>query len=272
MAKSTESEVYWITGASSGIGAACAKLLAAQGHKIILSSRREKALQKVKMDAVEAGASASNLCVLPLDICDYEVMPDVVLQAQRAFGRIDVLFNNAGVSQRSLFVNTELETYRKLFEVDVFGQIALTKLVVPIMLQQGRGQLAVTASVTGKVGVPLRSGYCAAKHAVMGFFDSLRTELEGQGITVSTVVPGFIQTDVAKNALKGDGARFAREDTAIRSGMAVGKAAGVIVKGLQKGKKEISVGEGMEMKILWIKRLLPWLAFRILRKMAQELR
>jgi short-subunit dehydrogenase len=146
------------------------------------------------------------------------------------------------------------------------GQIALTKAVLPHMLERKAGHIAVTASVAGKVGAPLRTGYCATKHAVMGFFDALRTEVEDQGILVSTIVPGFIRTDIARSALAGDGKPFGKTDTDIAMGMDVDECAEVVFKALKAGKREIPVGKGKEMAALWVKRLAPEMLFRLAKR------
>ena len=260
-------KTVWITGASSGIGEAVAIEIAKEGGALILSSRREAELERVKSLCVAAGAAADKILVLPLDVIDYDAMPGVVARAQKFTGQIDMLFNNAGISQRSLCVDTEMETYRRLFEVDVFGQIALTKLVLPIMLEQGRGHMAVTASVAGKLGARHRTGYCAAKHAMMGFFDALRAEVARDGIFVTTITPGFIRTNISVNALKGDGSEFGKVDKSISAGMDVTECARVIMKGFRAGKREIAVGKGMEMKALLIKRLFPNRLFKMVETM-----
>lgn len=261
-------QVSWITGASSGIGEAISKKLAADKHKLILSARREGELERVKSACIEMGASSDDILILPLDIADIDALTNKVAIAQQHFGQIDFLFNNAGISQRSFCLDTELNTYKKLFDVDVFGQIALTKLVLPIMIKQGGGHLSVTASVAGKIGVPQRTGYCAAKHAIFGFFDALRAETDRFNIYVSTVVPGFIRTNISKVALRGDGAEFGKTDDDIKTGMDVDMAAEKIIKGWKKHKPEIAVGKGIEMHALWLKRFFPKLMFKIAAKKA----
>jgi NAD(P)-dependent dehydrogenase (short-subunit alcohol dehydrogenase family) len=190
-------------------------------------------------------------------------MQPAMEQIMGAFGRIDMLINNAGISQRAPCVETDLSIYRQLMETDVIGQIAMTKAVLPQMLKQGEGHIAVTSSVAGKVGAPHRTGYCAAKHALMGFFDSLRAEVTHQGIRVTTITPGFILTNIAINALQGDGTDFGRTDRDIAQGMDVNQAAKVIMKGFRKGIPEIAVGKGREMHALWLKRLFPRLLMKI---------
>lgn len=261
-----QEKVVWITGASSGIGEALAIEMAASGAKLILSARREPELERVKDACVACGASADNIYVLTLDVTDEALMPEKVADAHQNWGRIDMLMNNAGISQRSLCVDTDMATYRKLFDVDVFGQIALTKQVLPIMIKQGFGHMAVTASVAGKIGASKRTGYCAAKHAMMGFFDALRTEVARHGIKVTTITPGFIRTAVSENALNGDGSVFGEMDKNIAAGMDVTKCAKVIMQGFNKGKYEIPVGEGIEMKALLIKRFFPNKLFKMAEK------
>ena len=256
----------WITGASSGIGQALAIEYAKQGASLILSSRRQTELEAAKLKCVEQGLNENDVLVLPLDITEHDTLEAAAKKAHEFKGQIDVLINNAGVSQRSSCLNTDMQTYRTLFEVDVFGQIALTKVVLPIMIEQGSGHIAVTASVAGKIGVPLRTGYCAVKHAMMGFFDSLRSEVAHQNIKVSTITPGYIQTDVSINALSGDGSKYDRMEDNIRQGMPVDQCAKVIVAGLNKGKKEIAVGKGIEMQSLWLKRFFPSILAKLLER------
>ena len=264
----TTKTVCWITGASSGIGAAIAVNMAAKNYRLILSARNKNKLTDVARQCKAAGASDNNIKVLPLDVTDIDAMNSVAKQSHKLFGRVDLLINNAGISQRSFCLDTEMSTYRQLFEVDVFGQIALTKAMLPIMIEQGHGHIAVTASVAGKLGVPKRTGYCAAKHAMMGFFDALRAEVAQHNISVSTIVPGFVNTNLSQNALNGDGTAFSQTDDDIANGMPANKAADVIVRGLESNKKEINVGQGLEMIGLYIKRFFPALIFKLMAKRA----
>ncbi len=263
--------VVWITGASSGIGAALARALARRGAKLILSARRAERLEALADELARAGGLArADIAVVPFDVTDESVLPTVVDKAIAAFGRIDVLINNAGISQRSLAWETDFSVYRRIMEVDFFAPVKLTLLVLPHMRARKTGLIAFTASVAGKVGVQLRTAYCAAKHAVMGFADALRAELAGDGIRVATIVPGFIRTEIGRRALTGSGEEVGSDTPAIAGGMDPDKAAERIVRGLAKGRPEIPVGEGPEMHILWIKRLFPRLAFRIMARMRRS--
>ncbi|NOZ67514.1 MAG: SDR family oxidoreductase [Alphaproteobacteria bacterium] len=263
-----QDKVVWITGASSGIGEALAMEMAREGAKLVLSSRRQGELERVAGATQAAGAS--DTLVLPLDMADESALPGAVQQVLDHFSHIDLLVNNAGISQRSYCIDTDMSTYRKLFEVDVFGQIALTKLVLPAMIARKSGHIAVTASVAGKVGVASRTAYCAAKHAMMGFFDALRTEVHRHNIQVTCITPGFIKTAVSENALKGDGSRYAAMDDDIKGGMDVTKAAKIITRGLARGKKEIVVSQLPERAALMLKRFFPGLLFRVMEKKAEQ--
>lgn len=254
-------KTVWITGASSGIGEALAVEFSKCGANVVLSARREDVLE----DVAKSCGSATTL-IVPLDVTQETQITEATQTVLDRFGKVDLLINNAGISQRSLAVDTQMETYRKIFDVDVFGQIALTKAVLPSMIEHQSGHIAVTASVAGKMGVPFRTGYCGAKHAVMGFYDALRAEVDHHGIHVSTIVPGFIQTAISENAVSGDGSKFGGADRDISGGMEVDECAKVIVKGLSKRIPEIPVGKGMEMYALWIKRLFPNLLFKLMRK------
>jgi NADP-dependent 3-hydroxy acid dehydrogenase YdfG len=257
-----KNQVVWITGASSGIGEALALQFAHEGARLVLSARRQDELERVRGLCLAQGLYAENVLVVPLDVTDHTAMPAAVQTVLDAFGSIDMLINNAGISQRSKCVDTEMDVYRTILEVDVLGQIAMTKAILPQMLKQGSGHLAVTSSVAGKIGAPLRTGYCAAKHAMMGFFDALRAETDAEGLKVTTITPGYIQTDVSINALNGDGSQFGETDDDIANGMDVTRCAEVIMQGFHKGTPEIAVGEGMEMKALVMKRFFPRLVFK----------
>ena len=231
----------WITGASSGIGAALARAFGAAGAHLILSGRREDALASV------AGALGGEALVLPFEATDMGALPGVVARAWDWHGGIDVLVNNAGISQRSLAIDTTMDVYRRIMEVDFFAPVALSQLVVPRMIARGSGHIVAVSSVAGKVGSPLRSGYCAAKHALIGYCDALRAECEtAYGIGVTSILPGSVRTAIATNALLGDGAVRGVSDTNIDNGMDPEEVARQILGGLRAGAREIVIAEGGE--------------------------
>lgn len=269
--QSFENKVVWITGASSGIGEGLAKEFSARGAKLVLSARNQLQLQRVADECIAAGSSEELILVLPLDVGEFDTMAAAKDRVIEVFGRIDVLINNAGISQRSLCLETDLSVYQTMMHVNVLGQIALTKQVLPVMVEQGEGLMVVTSSVAGKVGAPIRTGYCAAKHAVMGFFDSLRTEVAHLGIKVTTITPGFIRTNVSENALTGDGSPTGTTDENIAGGMDVNECCREIMQGFETGVEEIAVGGEQELGLLQLKREDPESAFRALEAMAQGL-
>lgn len=242
----------WVTGASSGIGEALAKGLAARGANVILSGRNIDALRRV---AKEAGGET---LVLPFEATDYDALPAAVDKALNWKGGVDLLVNNAGVSQRSLALDTGFDVYRRVMEIDFFAPLRLTQLVLPSMVKRRSGHIVIISSVAGKVGAPLRTAYCAAKHACVGYYDALRAEVEkAYGVGVSVVTPGSVRTNIAVNAVTGDGAARGRSDDNIDNGMAPEKAAEIILTGVAEGKREIVVAEGMELAALQMRAANP---------------
>jgi short-subunit dehydrogenase len=256
-----QGKIAWVTGASSGIGEALAKGLAARGAAVILSGRRVGELQRV------AGEIGGQTLILPFETTDYEALPHIVKDAQAWLGGIDLLINNAGISQRSLALDTDFSVYRHLMEVDFFAPLHLTQLVLPRMVERRSGQIAIISSVAGKVGVPLRTGYCAAKHACVGYFDALRSEVEAAyGIHVSVVLPGSVKTAVAINAVTGDGSAHGRSDVNIEGGMPADKAAVNILNGLAAKQREIVIAEGRELSAAELRARDPEALFALLAK------
>ncbi len=256
-------KVVWITGASSGIGEALAYALAKQGTKLILSSRREEALQRVKANCE---AESSMIQIVPLDLAETESLPKKVQGATNFWGKIDFLFNNGGMSQRSLAAETDLEVIRKVMEVNFFGTVVLTKEVLPVMIERNEGQIVVTSSVMGKFGTRYRSTYAASKHALHGWFDSLRQEVYDKNIQVTLVCPGFIKTDITVNAIEGDGSKYGKMSSGQEHGMLPEEFAEKLLPKILKGKEEIYIG-GKEIWGVYLKRFAPRLLNKILRNL-----
>ena len=236
-----DGQVVWITGASSGIGAALAHAFAADGACLILSGRRAGALEAL------AGPLNERALALPFETTDWSALPDIVARASEWRGRIDVLVNNAGISQRSLAVDTRLDVYRRLLDVDLLAPIALTQAVLPGMVARRAGRIVGVSSLAGLFGVPLRTGYCAAKHGLIGYLDALRAEVDlAYGIGVTTVMPGSVRTGVATNALTADGTARGRSDANIDGGMDPAAVAARILAGIHAGERAIVIAEGGE--------------------------
>ena len=180
-------------------------------------------------------------------------------------GGIDVVVHNGGISQRARALDSSLEVDRRLFDVNYFGTVALTKALLPGMIAAGSGHFVVVTSLTGVIGTPLRSSYAASKHALHGFFDSLRAEHHADGVHVTIVCPGFVQTEVSRNALTGDGSPQGAMDTATANGITPEACARAIVRATARRKDEVYVG-GRERLGVYLMRLSPALFARTLRR------
>ncbi|MBO0930565.1 SDR family oxidoreductase [Fibrella aquatilis] len=259
-------KVAWITGASSGIGEALAVALARQGARLVLSARREDELQRV---ALATGLPAEAVLVLPLDVTDADDLAEKVQTVLARFGRIDYVFQNAGITQRSLVQNTDPSVYQRLMAVNFFGPVALTQAILPHMLAQKSGHFVVTSSVAGKIGVKQRSGYCASKHALHGFFDALRAEVANSGLRVTMVCPGYIRTPISSSALSASGEVYGKSDKAQEQGMPADECARRILKAVASGREEVYIG-GVETWGIYLKRFFPAVLSRMLRNRAVE--
>jgi short-subunit dehydrogenase len=254
-------KVVWITGASSGIGEATVYEFAREGAKLVISARREDELQRVKKNT---NLPDTDVMVLPIDAEKPETFPAKVQEVVKRFGSVDVLFNNAGISQRSSVAESEMEVYHKIMDINFFGVVALTKAVLPIMLNQKSGNIAVTSSISGKLGTPMRSGYCATKHALHGFFDSLRAEVWKENIGVTIICPGYIHTNISINAISADGSKHGKMDQNQANGISPEDCARSIVNAIYKSKEEIYIGR-KEVLGVYLKRFFPGILSRILR-------
>jgi dehydrogenase/reductase SDR family protein 7B len=254
-------KVIWITGASSGIGEASAYKFVKEGFQVILSARNIEALEKVK----SSSSNPQNCKVLPLDLIEQASFEEKTKEAIAAFGHIDIMLHNGGISQRSLIKETSIAVDRKLMEVNFFGTVALTKALLPHFIARKSGQFGVISSLVGKFGSPYRSSYAAAKHALHGFFESLRLEHFDDNIAVTMICPGFIKTDVSINALTADGTPLNEMDKAQANGMSAEDCAKDIFKSLKNRKEEVYIG-GKETMGIYLKRFVPTIFTKILRK------
>lgn len=254
--------VIWITGASSGIGEALVYQLSKQQHIIILSARRESELKNVQANA---GLNDSNSMIIPFDLADTSAAAAYTEQIIQKFGRIDILINNGGQSQRAEAIETSAEMERRLFEINYFSAVNLSKAVLPYMLKQGKGKLVITSSIAGKFGFYLRSTYSAAKHALHGYFESLRLETEKKGISVLLVCPGKVKTNVSLNAAGSDGKSHNQMDESHENAMSAEECARQIINGITNNSEELFIG-GKELLAVKIKRFFPKLFGRIIRK------
>ncbi|QPC99564.1 SDR family NAD(P)-dependent oxidoreductase [Qipengyuania soli] len=236
---SFEGKTAWITGASSGIGAALAREWANRGANIILSGRDEARLAEVAADL------PTETLILPFDVRDDAEMQAATDKAV-AWKGVDIFVANAGVSQRSAAVDTDIAVYREIIDIDLTAQIAATQALLPHVTGRGSGHLLFISSIAGKVGVPMRTAYCAAKFGLAGYADALRAELSQSGVQVHVIYPGSVATDVSRNALTSDGSKRGRSDSVIDNGIPPLEAAQRIIDAVEAGQREIIVANGME--------------------------
>ncbi|HEY4107370.1 SDR family oxidoreductase [Puia sp.] len=255
-----KNKVVWITGASSGIGEALAYAFSAAGARLLLSARRTEELERVKGQC----AHPDKTRVLPMDLLDTASFEERIREAVGAFGQVDILVHNGGVTQRGYVAETGLEVQRQVMELDYFSYVALTKAMLPHFVERKSGQFVVMSSVMGKIGTPMRSAYAAAKHALHGFFDCLRAEVSAMNIQVTVLTPGYIQTNISQNAVTKDGSKLGVASQNIEKGLPVDRAAAKMMRAIRKGKYEAYIGKtSLEWVALVLNRLAPGLVMKL---------
>ncbi|MBM3386305.1 MAG: SDR family NAD(P)-dependent oxidoreductase [Betaproteobacteria bacterium] len=242
-----EQQCWWVTGASSGIGAALARALSLRGASVILSGRNQTVLKAVAADCADA-------LVLPFDAADLSTARPMADRAWQWKGRIHGLVNNAGVSQRSLAIETDFQVYQTLINLDLLAPIALTQALLPRMVAAGGGHVVAVSSIAGIVGAPMRSAYSAAKHGLIGYHDAVRAENEHLGLQVHVIAPGSVKTNVSRNALNADGSTRGLSDAVIEAGMPVEDAARDMLDAIARGQRELILAQGMERDIALLRR------------------
>ena len=253
----------WITGASSGIGEACACRYASEGARLILTSSSAERLEKVAARCRDLGAPA--VTVLPYDLSVTDGIDALVENAWNAYCGIDIVMLNAGISQRTNVEDTSMDMVRKIMEVNYFAPVAIAKEILPKMLKRGCGKIAVTTSIAGRFGFPLRCGYSSSKFALYGFFETLQAEYHDAGIKVTMVCPGRVNTNISRYALDKGGKPHGVLDPGQADGMSSEKAARIITRAVAKGKREVLVGR-KELFMVYIKRFFPGLCAVLSRK------
>ena len=258
-------KVVWITGASSGIGEELAYAFAKENTKIILSARRQKELERVMNNCT----NQENIKILSLDLAKHDELNEKTIQAIALFGQIDILINNGGISQNAIATETNIDIDKRIMDINYFGSIILTKNVLPAMLERKMGHIATVTSLLGKFGTAYRTGYSASKHALHGFFDSLRSEVYKQNIQILLVVPGFIKTNISINALSSDGSPTYKMDPGQENGIPPQELAIKMIDAIKNNKEEILVGGKEKIGVL-LKRFFPKFFSKFIRK--QEVR
>ncbi len=255
-----EGRTIWITGASSGIGKALASEFFRRGAIVILSARSTDKLEALKAELDHRSPGRAH--VVPCDVTDGASVELAAAAVKRLAGRLDILVNNAGVGQRSRVLETSPDVERALFEVNFFGAVAVTRSVLPWMVERGGGHIVVLSSMAGKFGFPLRSTYCASKHALQGYFDTLRAELYREKIGVTLVCPGRIPTEISRNSMTGDGSRYGKMDAVQARRMSPERCARIVAYAVRRERKEILIG-APERLLYFFRRFCPPLYYRL---------
>lgn len=255
-------KAVWITGASSGIGLETAYRFAEGGARLILTALEADILEDVASECLRKGAMEAK--ALPFDLSQTAMLEELAEEALNTYGRIDVLYNNAGISQRGTTVETDMDVIRKVMDIDFYAPVIITKAVLPSMIANGGGQLAVTTSIAGLFGFPLRCAYSAAKHALYGFFETVAAENFKDNIRVTIVTPGRVRTNISVNSLEKDGKVHGKMDEGQAGGITPVKASRKIFKAISNEKNEVLVGGG-ELVMAYIKRFFPRMCARIAR-------
>ena len=255
-------KVIVITGASKGIGAELARQLAAKGAKLVLAARNSTELEAVAEDCKRAGAS---VITVKADVAVERDCQAIMSGAALAFGGIDVLVNNAGATMWARFEDIEdLSILERIMQVNYMGAVYCTKHALPY-LRAARGVLVGVSSLAGRTGVPTRTGYSASKHAMTGFFDSLRIELADSGVAVTMIYPGFVATGIRENATGPDGKPIQVSPVKEGEVMGVEVCARRIVRAIERREREVVMTARGKIG-LWLKLLAPSLVDRIARR------
>lgn len=258
-----KNKTVWITGASSGIGEACAYAYASCGCMLILTSSSAERLDPVRLKCLEKGAA--DVKILPYDLSVPDGVATLCEEAWNSFSGIDIMFCNAGISQRTSVEDTSMEMTRKIMEVNFFAPVAMASAILPKMIAAGGGHIAVTTSIAGRFGFPLRCAYSSSKHALYGFFETLSAENYDKGIRVTLVCPGRVSTNISFYALDKGGRQHGVMDPGQAGGLSAEAAAKKIVRAIDKGKLEVLVGR-KELLMVYIKRFFPSLAAKLSRR------
>lgn len=255
-------KIIWVTGASSGVGEAMVYAFNNEKARLIISSHEPEELKRVKNNCK---FEPEKIMVLPFNLIEHDKIPDLTKTVIEKFKKVDILFNAGGVSQRALAKDTKIDVDKRIMNINYFGTIILTKALLPEMIKNKSGHIAVMTSLAGKFGIPLRSAYAASKHALHGFYDTLRAEVYKYNIKVTLFCPAYIKTNIAVNALTKDGSPQNYNDPGATNGTSPEKFAKLALKSIKIGKEEVISG-GKEKYGVYLKRFFPKLFSKIIRK------
>jgi dehydrogenase/reductase SDR family protein 7B len=257
-------KTVWITGASSGIGAALAHQFAGEGAKVIISSHEAEELEGVRK---ELEPVSQDVHTVVFNLGNPEEVQDTAEKVLKEFGRVDILMNNGGISTRALASETPLEIDRRVMEIDYFSGVILCKALLPKMIENGYGHIGVTSTISGKFGWPYRSAYAAAKHALFGFYKSLWAENNQAGIRVTLFSPGRVQTNISVHALESNGKEHGKMDPGQAKGITPEQCASRMIRAMKRNRKDVLVG-GSELVMVWIHKYCKPLYYRLVNKIS----
>ncbi|GFS12380.1 dehydrogenase/reductase SDR family member 7B [Elysia marginata] len=266
-----QDKVVFITGASSGLGEALAEAFHLCGCKVVIAGRNADKLEELKNrleSRKEDHHHSPVVCVLDLE--DDELSEKVHQAVGNVWGRVDILINNAGMSYRGSVAETKPEVDKKLMAVNHFGHIEITKAILPYMVKQRSGHIVCVSSVQGKLPIPHRSAYAASKHAIQAYFDSLRAEVDHQGIRVCVVSPYYIRTNLSLNALSADGSAYGKVDQTTKNGYDPHFVAKKIINCVQQRQDELILAPFYVKLAICLRVLAPWLYFKMMARRARK--
>ncbi|NWI10864.1 DRS7B reductase, partial [Crypturellus soui] len=265
--------VVVITGATSGLGKECAKAFHAAGSRLVLCGRNVEKLQEVVQELSAMTNHRKNMHkphTVVFDLSDTRRVLNAAEEILKFVGHVDILINNAGISYRGTVVDTGLDVDKKLMETNYFGPVALTKALLPSMIKRRQGHIVAISSIQGKISIPFRSAYAASKHATQAFFDCLRAEVEQYDIDVTVISPGYIQTNLSLNAIRGDGSRHGVMDKATAEGQTAAEVAQVVLSAVGHKKKEVLVAGLAPSLAVYLRNLFPRLFFTLMASRAKK--
>lgn len=265
--------VVVVTGATSGLGKECARVFHAAGAKLVLCGRNVKALEELTRELADSSSSQGQThqpCVVTFDLIDPGAIAPAAAEILQCFGHVDILINNAGISYRGAISDTIVDVDRKVMEINYFGPVALTKALLPSMVERKRGHIVAISSIQGKISIPFRSAYAASKHATQAFFDCLRAEMEENNIKVTVISPGYIHTNLSVNAVTADGSRYGALDKNTAQGRSAAEVAQDVFDAVGKKKKDVLLTDSLPTMAVYIRTLAPRLFFRIMASRARK--
>lgn len=265
-------KVVLITGASSGLGEALAHKFYMCGCRLILASRRRDELERVKNDLMKRLADIPTYApiVLELDLSDFTNMEERMEAALSIFSHVDILINNGGISYRGDILSTNIDVDYKVMLVNYFGQIAITKALLPSMVHRRSGHIVTVSSVQGKIAIPHRSAYAASKHALQAFCDTLRAEVASSNVKVTLISPGYIHTRLSMNAITGSGHTYGVMDEATATGYTPDYVAQRILEAVMSEEKDLVISSAGPRAAILLRTLLPSVYFYIMQRRSRN--